>query len=314
MNELITDMLKKVAPFLALLYLCTGCYVSKTITSTIPTLPTRQFKIPPQKIVVGNAYDITKADVRNNKEQLFGELINLTVRHASNEINRRSEIPASFVEGLTVRNDSSINALMTEQLASHAIIIKSFNAYFEQTDVVVTETESGKNREAFYDIIVDIRYAFHSWSGHQFDTLISVRKFHSSRTVLSGLLAAGPNVVKNSADAADGIYANVDLYLKSFFSGSEQRSRNIYISKDFKAMDNAIKVSDYEKAFEESEKHMTSDKKTIAAMAAYNCAVLLEHLGQYSRVKYYLEESMARQPMPETEVMLLDYRIFKAIH
>jgi hypothetical protein len=132
--------------------------------------------------------------------------------------------------------------------------------------------------------------------------------------VLSGLLAAGPNVVKNSEDAADGIYANVDRYLKSFFSGSEQRSRNIYISKEFKEMDNAIKVSDYERAFAESEKHMNSGKKMVAAMASYNCAVLLEHLGQYSRVKYYLQESMAWQPMPETEVMLLDYRLFKAIH
>jgi len=310
-------MLKHLAVFIFLLYACSGCYVPKTITSTIPTLPTRQFKIPPQKIVVANAYDVREADVRNNKEQLFGELLNLTVRHTSNEINRRSEIPATFVEGLAVKSahqDSSINALMTEHMASHAIVINSFNAYFEQTEVVVTETESGKNRDAFYDIIVDIRYAFHSWSGHQFDTLISVRKFHSSRRVLSGLLAAGPNVVKNSEDAADGIYANVDKYLKSFFSSSEERSRSIYVSKEFKEMDNAIKVSDFEKAFTESEKLMTSDKKMVAAMAAYNCAVLLEHLGQFSRVKYYLQESMARQPMPETEVMLLDYRLFKAIH
>ncbi len=300
--------------FLLILINCASCYVPKTLTTTIPTLPTREFKTPPQKIVVANAYDVKEADVRNNKEQLFGELINLTVRHAANEINRRSEIAASFVEGLAIRNDSSITALMKEQLASHAIVIRSFNSYFEQTEVVVTESEGGKNREAFYDIIVDVRYTFHNWSGIQFDTLISVRKFHSSRRVLSGLLAAGPNVVKNSEDAADGIYANVDLYLKSFFKGSEPRTRNLYVSKEFKEMDNAINVSDYERAFMESEKLMKSDKATVAAMAAYNCAVLLEYMGQYNKVKYYLEESMARQKMMETEVMLQDYRLFKAIH
>jgi hypothetical protein len=256
--------LNHLAVFLLLLSVCAGCYVPKTITSTILTLPTRQFKIPPQKIVVANSYDVKEADVRNNKEQLFGELLNLTVRHISNEINRRSEIPAIFVEGVSVpshQSDSSIQALMKEHMASHAIVTKSFNAYFEQTEVVVTQTESGKNREVYYDIIVDIGYSFHSWSGHQFDTLISVRRFHSSRRVLSGLLAAGPNVVKNSEDAADGIYANVDKFLKSFFSDSEQRTRNIYTSKEFKEMDNALKVSDYEKAFAESEKHMTSEKK-----------------------------------------------------
>lgn len=300
--------------FLLILISCAGCYVPKTLTTTIPTLPTREFKTPPQKIVVANAYDVKDAEARNNKEQLFGELINLTVRHVSNEINRRSEIAATFVEGLAVRNDSSITSLMKEQLASHGIVIRSFNTYFEQTEVVVTESEGGKNREAFYDIIVDIRYSFHNWSGFQFDTLISVRKFHSSRSVLSGLLAAGPNVVKNSEDAADGIYANVDMYLKSFFKGSEPRTRNLYVSKEFKEMDMAVNSSDHERAFMESEKMMKSDKNTVAAMAAYNCAVLLEYMGQYNKVKYYLEESLARQKMMETEVMLQDYRLFKAIH
>lgn len=307
-------MSKSQLVFLLILISCASCYVPKTLTTTIPTLPTREFKTLPQKIVVANAYDVKEADARNNKEQLFGELINLTVRHASNEINRRSEIASSFVEGLTIQHDSSINALMKEQLASHAIVVRSFNVYFEQTDVVVTETEGGKNRDAFYDIIVDVRYSFHNWSGLQFDTLISVHKFHSSRRVLSGLLAAGPNVVKNSEDAADGIYANVDLYLKSFFKSSEPRTRHLYVSKEFKEMDNAINASDYERAFMESDKLMKSDKKTVAAMAAYNCAVLLEYMGQYNKVKYYLEESLARQKMMETEVMLQDYRLFKAIH
>lgn len=303
--------------FLCCVILCSGCYVSKVLTTEIPTLPTREFKSPPQKFIVANVYDVKKASVRDNKEKLFEELIDLTVRHTSNEINRRSEIPATFREGLTVINprpDSVMNALMSEHRASHAILVKSFNSYFDQTEVVVTQTEEGKNREAHYDIIVDIGYSLYDGAGHHFDTLISVRKYHSSRSVLSGLLAAGPNIVSNSSDAMEGIFANVDIYLKSFFKGREKRTRNVFISKDFKEMKNAMDAADYERAFEESEKLIQADKNMVAAMAAYNCAVMLEYLGQYNKVKHYLEQSLAKYRLPETEIMLQDYRLFKSIH
>lgn len=302
---------------LLFLFACSGCYAPMTLTTTVPTLATREFKTPPEKIVVANAYDVKAASVRNNKEKLFSELIDFTVRHTANEIGRRSLIPASFVEGISVpsaRSDSSIRALMTDQQASHAIIVTSFNAAFEQTHVEVTVNEGSKSKRAYYDILVDIDYSFHNWAGWQFDTLISVRKFHSSRNVLSGLLAAGPNIVSNSEDAADGIYANVDMYLKSFFRGTEPRKRNVFMSKEFTEVKNAIRAADHQRAFELSEALMNSEKNTVAAMASYNCAVLLEFLGQYDKVKYYLEESERKQrvQMPEVQMMLTDYRLYRA--
>ena len=54
--------------------------------------------------------------------------------------------------------------------------------------------------------------------------------------------------------------------------------------------------------------------KLVAAMAAYNCAVLLEYSGQHNKVKYYLEKSYAIEPLPATESMLFDYRLYKALH
>lgn len=286
-----------------------------TLTTSVPTLPTRDFKTPPTKIVVANAYDVKTASVRDNKEKLFVELTNLTVRHTSNEINRRSEIPATFVEGVALpitQPDTSIKKLMTTHMASHAIIVKSFNASFEQTEVNVTENDDGsKNRQAMYDIIVDIGYTFHNWSGRQFDTLISARRFHSSRSVLSGLLAAGPNIVANSEDAADGIYANVDMYLKSFFKGTEKRSRLLYTNKEFKDINSLIQASEYEKAFQVCESVTKSTNAHVASMAAYNCAVLLEYMGRYNEVRYYLEESLRASALPDAKVMLQDYLLYR---
>jgi hypothetical protein len=238
------------------------------------------------------------------------------VRHTSNEISKRSEIASSFVEGIALpaaQADSSVRKLMTAQSASHAIIINSFNTSFEQTHVDVTVDDDGsKNRQAFYDIIVDVGYTLHNWSGRQFDTLISARRFHSSRSVLSGLLAAGPNIVSNSEDAADGIYANVDMYLKSFFRGHESRTRSTLSSKELKEVPLLIQSQQYDKAFELCESLMSSSSPTVAAKAAYNCAVLLEFMERYNEVKYYLLESQKRTNLFQAQVMLDDYRLYRA--
>lgn len=308
-------MRKSPVYLLLLAILCSGCYSPLVLTTSIPTLPSRSINPAPTKIVVANAYDVKTASVRDNKEKLFGELTNLTVRHTSNEINRRSEIPASFVEGIAVpmaQPDSSVKKIMTDHMASHAIIVNSFNASFEQTEVNVTVDDDGsKNRQAMYDIIVDIGYTLHNWSGRQLDTLISARRFHSSRSVLSGLLAAGPNIVANSEDAADGIYANVDMYLKSFFKGMESRTRRLYSSKEFKEINSLVQASEYEKAFQLCENLIKSSSPNVASMAAYNCAVLLEYLGRYNEVSYYLEESLRAYDLPDARIMIRDYRLFR---
>jgi hypothetical protein len=304
-------MQRSIYSLLILVFLAAGCYAPSTITTTVPTYPSRSFKTPPQNIVVANAYDVTTASVRENKEKLFAELLNLTVRTTSDEITKRSGIPSVFVDGYSVnsQSDSSVNKLIDDKLATHAIMITKFNSWFEQTHVDVTKNEDGsKNRQAFYDIIVDIGYSLHDVTGYKFDTLISVRRFHSSRGVLSGLLAAGPNIVSNADDAAEGIHANVDMYLKSFFIGSENRVRFLYIAKEFKEMQSALKVMDYQRAFEISERLIANNDQQISAMASYNCAVLLERSGDYDQVKSYLKESLLKYNLPPAREMMFDYR------
>jgi hypothetical protein len=49
-------------------------------------------------------------------------------------------------------------------------------------------------------------------------------------------------------------------------------------------------------------------------MAAYNCAVLLEYMGRYNEVKYYLEESLRAFALPDAKIMLQDYRLYRVQH
>jgi hypothetical protein len=323
---------------LILALVCQSCTTVQRLTSSVLTKPPLPFVIPPTGIVVANAYDVDH--VRDKKETEFNRLIDLTVLDMSNEISRRTSIPSSFVPGIAMASvpdqhhdqsspdrwgnmtlssvtrsrafpscgsDSSAQALMMNHAASHAIIINSFNAFFEQTRVDVTKVEGGKNREAFYDIIVEVGYSLRSVSGMHFDTLISLRRFHSSRQVISGFLAAGPGIVANKKDVENGIHSVTDAYLKLFFAAKENRNRVIYTAGNFQGVGEAMKNEGPQKAFEVSEKLIASADTKISATASYNCAVLLENLGRYDEVKHYLDLSLRTFPLSNAQNMMKDY-------
>ncbi len=110
---------------------------------------------------------------------------------------------------------------MNEHHATHAIVMTSFDVDFDQTDVKVERSvSSGKSREASYDIISSIHFMF--YSGHSLFKELQMKKstYHSSRSVVSGLLAAGPNVVAQKKDAWNITRANLEDYLNLFFSNN----------------------------------------------------------------------------------------------
>jgi hypothetical protein len=125
---------------------------------------------------------------------------------------------------------------------------------------------------------------------------------------LSGLLAAGPNIVANANDARESTRANVDFYMRSFFERSEERYRPLFVKKEFDKVDAAIKLSDYALAFAESEKKIASKRNEIKSKGYYNCAVLLERKQEYVKAKAYLEEALKYYELPQARSMLFDYR------
>lgn len=284
--------------------LVSACSMPTVLQNTIITYPPHPVVPVPEKLVVANLFDVNAQNYRDNKDELFVKLIEETVKRTATVLGEGLEVSASTEPGLIRHADS----LLTIQQASHGIFITTFNAYFDQTHVEVTKTETGKEREAFYDIVVEIGYSMRGPGVQQFDTLIVARRHHSSRSVLSGLLAAGPNIVSNRDDALEGAYVNVDLYAKCFFEGREARARWLYVKKDFEAVGQAIQRSDYEAAFQASEKMTEAKDPKVSAKAYYNCAVLLEQMGRYEKVKPYLQESLRIQStFADAREMLRDY-------
>ena len=177
-----------------------------------------------------------------------------------------------------------------------------------QTHVNVTKTSSGKERKAFYDIVSTTGFYFYASSDEHRDTSITSSKFHSSRFVLSGLLAAGPNIVSNHKDAEDMVSENVMKYLNSFFPGTAKRNRTIFTTKEFAGAGKLVIAGDYETAFQTCLQLSASTDKIIAVKAFYNCAVLAELKNNYADAAKYLEQSLNTSSIWEARIMHSDYQ------
>jgi hypothetical protein len=103
---------------------------------------------------------------------------------------------------------------MMKHNATYAMVLDSFNVDFEQTKVDVTKTSTGsKSREAFYDIVSNMGFSLYNKDSLIDHQQVSSERYHSSRNVVSGLLAAGPNVVIQRNDAWVVTERNLRNYL-----------------------------------------------------------------------------------------------------
>ncbi len=241
-------------------------------------------------------------------------LLDKAMLDLSRETQKRIAVETITIPGLTKTDsqtsirDSLIIKLMDEHFASDAIVITSFDVYFNQTEVVVTRDEDGsKSREANYDIVSKIRYLWYDQNGFYRDEEIDVSRFHSTRSVLSGLLAAGPNVVKQQEEVYTIVEENTIRYLNLFLPGYDFRTRPVFTGKELTAFKLAIEGEDYEKALDEAMRLTSSPDRKLAARANYNVAVMYERLERYDEVKRYLLESSRLFPHEFTTFMLQDY-------
>ena len=91
-------------------------------------------------------------------------------------------------------------------------MISNLSVYFEQTNVEVTRDYDGsKTREASYDICSDVRYLYYvnAAAPEVYDK--KKCSFFTKRNVASGILAAGPDVIRKSKYTFIAIRQNAEL-------------------------------------------------------------------------------------------------------
>jgi hypothetical protein len=293
--------------FLLLLVSCTA--PKNIISYTSRTIPIYAVDPPPQKIILLNNYDVAAKKYRDNKEQLFLQLIDTMMYWASKRINDNTGIETEVIRGYTpAYGDSTIFRLIADHKATHAITVSNFDVSFEQTRVDVTKDNSGsKSREAYYDIVADISYSLYAHNSLIKQRDLHQSRFHSSRSVASGLLAAGPNIVVKKDDAYRIVMEIWQQYLNYFFPGEKVRSRSVFINKGFESVGQAISRQDYEAALTESLRFIDDPDKTKAAKACYNCAVFFERKNQPEEAKKYLRQSFSLATLSEAQQMRHDF-------
>lgn len=292
-----------------LVLLLSACTVSRLqILSDIKTFPTYPIQHPPELILLLSTYDIKEENLRDNKEELFIELVDSTLQELSRNIGYRTTAPMNVIYGLSKPGPAGdMQPLLKEHNASHAIAVTCFDVYFIQTDVVVTEDEYSKSKEAFYDIVSEINYTLYDTTGPVRDMQVSASQYHSSRSVISGLLAAGPNIVNNKESALAVMKDNVEKYLNYFLPGQAQRYRTVFVGKELSKVNEGMEKGDYEAALKESLLLINHPDREVAAKANYNCAVLLENQHKQSVAKSYLEKSLQLYILKEAWEMKGDY-------
>lgn len=167
-------------------------------------------------MLIINSFDVMSLKVRKNKKELFRELVD-SLKHILYETTpapkggRLIVIPELI--GNAVDPDSIIHSLMLQNNAAKAIVIKNLDAFFNQTQVEVTKEADGKNRTAYYDICANITYSLYYIGTKGNDTAITSCEFFTKRNVMSGLFAAGPDIVGKKKDAFKIVRKNALAYL-----------------------------------------------------------------------------------------------------
>jgi hypothetical protein len=171
-------------------------------------------------ILVLTTFDTRKHKFRENKKELYDKFIDSVLSITDKYLESKHGVLATVLPGFTelFSKDSLLYDLMLKHNATHALVLNSFKVDFEQTEVETTRTSSGnKSKEAFYDIVSNMEFSVFSQDSLLDTQAVLSRQYHSSRSVVSGLLAAGPNVVVQRKDAWAITERNLKNYL-SYFS------------------------------------------------------------------------------------------------
>ncbi len=166
-------------------------------------------------IVILNAFDPSDSKFRKNKKELFTELTDSLKEYLNYFLaDRKNTKITPMPELLKDISDKNIQAIMNQAEATMAIVILKLNVYFDQTGVEVTKDNNGtKSREASYDICCEVSYNIYKPGVSIVPVEEINREFFSTRSVTSGLLAAGPDVVGKKKYTYDIIRKNAFQFI-----------------------------------------------------------------------------------------------------
>jgi hypothetical protein len=174
-----------------------------------------------------------------------------------------------------------VDSLLESTASRHLLVMTSFDAQMIQDEVVRSRSEEGTvNKEAYYSLQVTTYWKHFRYGEGIVDVFPVIdRRPHSSRSVISGLLAVGPSL-KN---ASDQIYVQSrgcgEALAASFVPQQMPVSRPFFHRKQFADAYTIAIRGNYEEAIRVLEPHTKLGKVRDQSRAFYNMALCYEAQG-----------------------------------
>ena len=154
------------------------------------------------KVLIINTFDAQANRYRKNKKELFEELADSLKSVLTEKIISEGLAEPLIIHGSVTQifdSKKELDSLLNLYKACCAIVIKKLDVFFEQTGVDVTRDSDGsKSRDASYDICADINYTFYKNGEQPYHSKTKNCEYFSTRNVMSGFLAGGPDIVGKS--------------------------------------------------------------------------------------------------------------------
>lgn len=189
-----------------------GVPVDRKLPATADSLPDR--------ILIINGVDVNAMKIRKHKKELFFELADTLKYLAKSVMQQYTQrvIDAADRQVVTIAPyNTAVYDLLRQRNAVYAVVIKELDVHFEQRDVEVTKDEAGTHRNANYDIYSVVQYDYYDTVHLLKSAVVTVFHHFSTRSVISGFFAAGPDITSNREAAFAMLRENAAEYFRSFF-------------------------------------------------------------------------------------------------
>ena len=176
-------------------------------------------KIETEKILIINCFDASKIKTRSKKRDLLADLtdslkVYLERRIMESSVNEVMVIPGTIVDS----SERNITTLMTEHHAEKAIVIRSIDAYFNQSSDRIAEDEEGKTIHILsYDLCTKVNYMLFNKHGEKESFENNICDFFTDRTARGAfVITFGPDIVGKRKHTFESIRHNGSQFLSSF--------------------------------------------------------------------------------------------------
>lgn len=299
-----------------LLIIAVACLSACGVTNvplTVQRDPEISFVEPITNILVINRFDVNKVDFvlrKEKKKDVYNRGINAEIGQLLNELESIKGISLikksdslTMARNIKANLDSTvltvgeIKQLAFKYNADYILALENYDAGFAQDEVVKTKNNDGSTSKiAKYSLAVQSSWVLYDKAGNSFRELKgNFAKYHSERSVLSGLLAVGPALGSNTKFVQD-VSIEAGKSVASYFKSQLiSVNRPLYSDKLLKASANAIKNGDYVSAQKELDVLAKTADVTVASKAFYNLAVMADLKGNKSSAIDFAQLSIQKK-------------------